>query len=265
MSHYDNDMFSSTDAATTTDADAAAESYDIRKWKLGNHGTRPSVDIDALRADAERNANIDDDLANMLEQAAERLDTVNVNDFECPVCGLSHGHSDDKHDIRPTFNVEASFAERMEFAPNCHCGVNELAMLMEFTPYIIPRMFTDDEKFEVFVGMMPSDEAEMALDLYYHPNVKVGTLNNSLSSTETVFALRDRHIDAMSDDQIIWATHEQIIEAARLPVQQSVINAFKDYTDRLSNVRNAANNAPIPSDTEARIESIRSDLEVRFE
>lgn len=263
MSNYDSGMFSSTDAATTTDADT--ETYDVRKWKLGNHGTRPTVDIDALRADAERNANIDDELSNMLTQAAERLDSVNVDDFECPVCGLSHGHSDDKHDIRPTFNVDASFAERMEFAPNCHCGVNELAMLMEFLPYIVPQVFTDADEFEAFVELTPSDEAEMALDLYHHPNVKVDSVSNELSSTETVFALRDRHIDAVSDDQIIWATTEEIVEAARLPVQQSVIDAFDAYTSRLSNIRNAANNAPIPSDTEARIESIRADLAEQFE
>lgn len=149
MSDTYDTMFSGTDSETTQPA--AVQSPNVTRWALGKHAVRPTVDPDDLIADAQNMAGIDDDLAALFEEAANRVPTASVNDYECPVCGLAHGHSDTKHDIRADvddpntagFNVREDFAELMEFNPACHCGLNELAMLVDFAPEIAVPMFKD--------------------------------------------------------------------------------------------------------------------------
>lgn len=133
-----------SDYAFFADEEPEEEPREVRKWKLGKHSARPSVDADELRASADTVDGIDDDLADLFREAADRVPNATVNDFECPVCGLTHGHSDDKHDIRDSFDVRPEFAEMMQFNAACHCGVNEMAMLVDFFDHIGVRVFTDE-------------------------------------------------------------------------------------------------------------------------
>jgi hypothetical protein len=142
MSHnYDDAMFGSNDdnQTQTTTMDA----YEVRKWTLGDHASRPTTTETQLATDAARQRGVDDELAELMEAAAARVPDFEMYDFECPACGLNHGHDDKKHDIRAAFNVTGTFAELMEFNAACHCGVNELAMLLDFFDSIETQVFDD--------------------------------------------------------------------------------------------------------------------------
>jgi len=281
MTNYDNAMFSGTNAATNN-ADADAETYDVRKWKLGDHYARPTVDANQLRSDAERNEGIDNTMAEVLGRAAEQVESASVRDFECPVCGLSHGHGDKKHDTRSTFSVAPEFADYMEFAANCHCGVSELAMLMEFYGEIAVQVFEDDERFVAFESLMPSDEADMALALYFHPEVKIVDHMPRSKFRTGIDQLRELAGGSLDDlapsvnvpkqvrsswDQIerVHITMSDLFVAARLPTQDSVFEAFDAYTNRVESIRKAASGAPIPQPTDNRIAQIREDLSTKFD
>lgn len=131
------------------DKELASNTPAVTKWKLGNHPARPSIDADLLRANADMVEGLDDELAEMFREAANRVPTANLKDWECPVCGLPHGHSDSKHDIRvPSpdgFGVLPEFAERMQFNAACHCGVNELAVLVDYYEHISVPVFDDED------------------------------------------------------------------------------------------------------------------------
>lgn len=125
------------------------DSKAARKWGLGAHSAQPVVSEADLQASAEKLRGLDDDMAEMFENAADMVGSqkTSLGRYECPVCGIEHKHGSDKHDIRDTGSdglyVDPDFAERMEFNPNCHCGVNELAMLMDFLDHIPVQVFTD--------------------------------------------------------------------------------------------------------------------------
>lgn len=138
MSNYDDDMFGSNDFENDAD---------VRKWKLGTHTGTPSIDSDQLRAEAEAFKGLDEDLADLFTSAADMVSEAEAVDWECNTCGLGHGHSatKDNHDIRDSFDVTQEFAERMEFNAACHCGVNELAMLMDFYEHIAMPVFEDED------------------------------------------------------------------------------------------------------------------------
>lgn len=132
------------------DTAALTADGETRKWTLGDHEVRHDVDTDAIREAAADIDGVNPDLAAVLENAADSLSSASVSGFECPVCGLNHGHSDTKHDIRSPssgFSVTGVFADFMEFCPYCHCGVNELAMLIDFYNHIDAPVFEDAEKF----------------------------------------------------------------------------------------------------------------------
>jgi hypothetical protein len=79
-------------------------------------------------------------LVDVVEKEAENLTD---DDFTCPVCGLSHGHSIEKHDVREIYGVTDLFADAvMEFNPLCHCGLHELGRLVESYDGDVP-MFED--------------------------------------------------------------------------------------------------------------------------
>jgi hypothetical protein len=131
-------------------------------WNLGDHSTASSVDrsgltesindtIEALDDD------IDGDMKEVLQDASRLVQNTRVSNFECPVeaCGLGHSHPDHKHDIRESFGVLDSFTDEMEFTPYCHCGVNELSMLMAFFPYITEPVFEDQHEFEEILEVEP--------------------------------------------------------------------------------------------------------------
>jgi len=118
-------------------------------WTLGDHTTADESDRSALSQAIndtleDIDSEVDDDMAAALQDASAMVEDTNVSRFECPVeaCGLGHSHSDHKHDIRSGFDVTDAFAEQMEGCPYCHCGVNELSMLMQFYPYITETVFS---------------------------------------------------------------------------------------------------------------------------
>lgn len=263
---FDNDdydeMFSST---TTTTNNDDSNGFNVRRWKLGDHRMKPTVNADQLREDAEKNENIDDNLASVLGQAAREVESASVRDFQCPVCGLSHGHRDDKHDIRSGFNVTEDFAERMSFNPACHCGVNELAVIIDFYGHVVLQVFEDDDQFVPFEEMMPSDEADMALNILSHPDITVAEASANFRAgrrarVETLRALANGDsLDASTDE--VWATLGQVLTAARLQDSDEMRTSLTALKDRFSDIRSAANNAPIPKDTETDLNALRQRLE----
>jgi len=59
-----------------------------------------------------------------LDSMAEGFD---VTGFKCPTCGLAHMHDTNKHRATDSFSMSDDEAASMDYNPNCHCGVNELA------------------------------------------------------------------------------------------------------------------------------------------
>jgi hypothetical protein len=260
---FDNDdydaMFGSTTTTTTDDSD----DYNVRRWKLGDHRMKPTVDAGQLREDAIENEDIDDDLADILSRAATQVEQAQVRDFQCPVCGLSHGHSDDKHDIRSSLGVTEEFAEMMRMNPACHCGVNELAVLVDFYGYIIPQVFEDDEQFVPFEEMMPSDEADAALKLLGHPDVTVShdETHSRAGRRASVADLRNIvYDDGHSQGTELHTTTGQALTASRLSNSEDMRESLKALHSRFSDIRSAANSAPIPKDTEAELDELRTRL-----
>lgn len=142
MSH---DEHSDDEDVSTQETD-----YAIRMWSLGDHRHPDAKSADDLRDEIERLRDSDDPgLAAALEEAEAELESADVVDFECPTCGFGHGHSADKHDVRSAFEVGTQFADdEMDKCPYCHCGVAELAMLVDFYEYLTRdnrQMFADGD------------------------------------------------------------------------------------------------------------------------
>lgn len=59
----------------------------------------------------------------------EMADGFDVRGFKCARedCGLVHGHDSTKHRASDSFDMSDEEAASMDFNPNCHCGLNELA------------------------------------------------------------------------------------------------------------------------------------------
>lgn len=140
---YFDRLFGRTEAEITDDE--IESDYRVSRWKLGDHSRRPTIGSDDLRTQADMVDGVDDDLREIFQEAAARVGDIELHDFECSVCGQTHGHDDRKHDIRQSFNVLPEFAEDMEFDPKCHCGVNELAVLVSSIEEIERPVFTDQD------------------------------------------------------------------------------------------------------------------------
>lgn len=135
----------------------------VTKWRLGDHSMTPEYTTpDDLRAEADNQDGLNA-VSSILSEASDRLSGgASLSDFECGVCGLRHGHSDTKHDIRSGFNVTEEFAEELKYNPFCHCGVNEVAMLLEFREDIEARF--DGQMFgDLPRGMEDEDDREDAI------------------------------------------------------------------------------------------------------
>ena len=66
-----------------------------------------------------------DGLFSTLDGMASEYD---VAGFKCVSCGLAHGHDTNKHRASDTFELGAAeAAAKMDYNPNCHCGVQELS------------------------------------------------------------------------------------------------------------------------------------------
>jgi hypothetical protein len=211
------------------------------KWDLGDHSTASSNErhelsesirqtMDALDDD------VDGDLKSVLEDASNLVEDTSISRFECPVeaCGLGHSHPDHKHDIRSGFNVEDAFAGQMQFCPYCHCGVNELSMLMAFFPYITEPVFTDQHEFEGVLEVEP----DVLEDLYNRYNQGGETVSR---------AVADAAIQHGRDES----------DLAPLGVREDL----KRFFQRRQDIENAANAAPIAQETRGVITQNREALE----
>lgn len=106
--------------------------------------TDPEAVDDALADFRKRTENVEG-LGDLLNQVEAVADGLTDDDFECPVCGLSHGHAIDKHDVREVYGVTDIFAQAvMSFNAVCHCGLHELAELVDSYDGEVP-MFEDGE------------------------------------------------------------------------------------------------------------------------
>jgi hypothetical protein len=211
------------------------------KWTLGNHTSVSSSDKEKLSWSlqdtmAALDENVDDDLLSVLEDASSLVDSTSISRFECPLeaCGLGHSHGDHKHDIRSGFNVTDSFADQMKFCPYCHCGVNELSMLVAFFPYITEPVFADQHEFEEVLEVEPGVLNEM-YRLYNEEGSSVS------AAAGTVAARRG----GVESEMIPLGTRE----------------AIKTFFRRRQRIEEAANAAPIPQETRYEIETARNGVE----
>ena len=148
-------LYSRLGGSDTSEQEPVDPNPAVKRWSLGNHTMMPGINADQFNSEIERVKEVNPGLADVLSEAQEMVADSKVRQWECGVCGLGHNHPDDKHDIRgeyesddPGFSVAEDFAEEVEFCPYCHCGVNELAMLIDFFCHLPQPMFRDQQKFE---------------------------------------------------------------------------------------------------------------------
>jgi hypothetical protein len=224
------------DEETTTAFDTVGS-----MWNLGDHSTASSDERSALSQSIEDTMaalddDIDGDMKAVLEDASDLVEDTRINKFECPVeiCGLGHSHPDHKHDIRESFDVLGSFTDQMDFCPYCHCGVNELSMLMAFYPYISETVFADHDRFEGVSEVAP----DILDSMYRHYVQKNVTVNRAAAIVATELGLNES-------------------EAVPLGVRGDV----EEFFERRSSIEEAANAAPIAQETRNAIEENREELE----
>lgn len=202
----------------------------VRRWSLGDHTTaNDDVSGSIIAAMENLDGSIDRDLRAALEDAASMVDSTSVSGFECPVCGLKHGHSDTKHDIRSAFNVTPEFADSMPWVPCCHCGVNWLAEVIEFIGYKRTPMFSDEEQFTPFLAAGEPDDHKAAID-----------------------ALRE--MEREPDRQ---PTLEDALDSAGLEVNDEMVDSFDRFYTRYTDIKTASNKAPIADETRNDINEMR--------
>jgi len=210
-------------------------------WNLGDHSTAGQNERSELSKSIEETmASLDDDIDGdmkaVLEDASDLVQDTRVSKFECPVeaCGLGHSHSDHKHDVRDAFDVLNSFTNQMEFCPYCHCGVNELAMLMAFFPYISEPVFADQERFEE-VFEIPPDVLNEMYRIYNDDGATVSAAAGAVAARR----------GASESELIPLGTRD----------------AIKAFFGRRQAIETAANAAPIAQETRNVIENNREELE----
>lgn len=216
----------------SNDDDAQIFNFDVSgaaaRYGRGDHTMRGSTDPDSLRDDAEQLRGIDDAAADLLDQAADLYDRgrgASISAFECPECGLRHSHGRKKHVLTDNgvsgLKVRPAFANVMVFNKRCHCGVNELSMLLRFVEHIEVQIFRD-----ISNDQIPRPAAVNAAE----------RLNNNV--------FREVLIDELGEDLVAEAMEYR----------------GSDALNRVISVRNAADSAPISSDTRQGIEEIEAEL-----
>lgn len=214
---YEN-LFSEQTHRRTTNPTNPAD-YRPEIWKLGNHGRAVDMDLDSVTRELEAQRDLlDDDTLDLLDAARRVRDRASLYDFECPNehCRIAHSHDDTKHDIREKFNVTEAFVDAMEMTPFCHCGANELAMLVD----------------------------------YYHDfRVDVFTDQSDLTPSE-----RDARIEAIREAAESARLHEntrQYIESLRANVKATRDLAYeRDTGFRFGTAHDAPADATLPADTD---------------
>lgn len=227
------------------DDEAKAETNDFdtvgSMWTLGDHSSASSDERSTLsRVIEETMADMDDDIDGdmkaVLEDASDLVKDTRVSKFECPVeaCGLGHSHADHKHDVREAFAVLGKFTEEMNFCPYCHCGVNELSMLMAFYPYISEDVFGDRHIFD--------DAMEVEPDIL-----------------EAMYRLHVEEDASVNRAAAMIANRRGIDEAEAIPL--GTRESLKEFFQRRRRIDRAANAAPIAQETRNKIEEAREELE----
>jgi hypothetical protein len=122
----------------------------------------------------------------------------------------------------------------MEFCAYCHCGVNELAMLVRFFPYINRPVFTDQHDFEGVLEVNP-DVLEAVYRTYNDDGVSLSVAAGRVASR--------RGLD----------------EAEAIPL--GVREDIQAFFNRRDAIQNAANSAPIAQETRGVIEADREALQ----
>ena len=221
------DFIIQNDAQHTTTDDFGTD-FD---WGYGDHNSENAAEAsEAVNRTIEAlDDEVDDDLLNVLEDAANITEDVEASTFECQDCGLNHSHADWKHDIRnptdtsdlrtsiPGFNVDERFATRgMEYNPKCHCGVNELAMLMPYYGYIGVCVFRDQSDMASVAAANPATVEAAVRDV--------------------IGGHTPREVATSLSNETIAAGEEALL-----------------FLNRVQDIQDAANNAPIPSDTRQEI------------
>lgn len=211
-------------------------------WTLGDHSALETENkqtlmdsIDGVMGDID--SEIDDDVMGVLQDARDVVGDTSVSRFECPVeaCGLGHSHSDHKHDIRSGFNVTAGFADQMSFCPYCHCGVNELSMLMDFYAYIDGPVFEDSEKL------------------------------NGVSEIDPEVLRKIHRVYTEEDARTVRTSVRRVAENYNVPptsiAPMDIRDDLRRFFNRRSNIREAADSAPIAQETRTKI----FDLQIAIE
>jgi hypothetical protein len=210
-----------------------------KRWTLGEHSTASDDTEDRIdQLLGELDDDVDGDLKGVLEEAGQLVSgsRSRVSNFECQVCGLNHGHDDRKHDIRSIFGVTEEFADQMEFNPYCHCGVNELAMLVEFYPYIRDEIFAKS-----WAATARNADRAALRDTY-------AVLWEKAGASDIVNAERAaRQADAYYD------------------LDDSEIEAIESLYSTVQDIRNAADGAPIPGHVRETISENRKKIEAQIE
>lgn len=202
----------------------------VNRWTLGDHTSADEGTEDNIQAALDSvDSDLDDDLRGVLEDAASMVSTASVSGFECPTCGLKHGHSDSKHDIRTAFNVTEDFTNESDWTPYCHCGVNWLAEMVDFVGYSEIDIFTDSEQFEPFLSAGDPSAQEQAVS----------------------------RLQKMRSDPDVTVSIEEALEEAGLAVTDEMVIALDDFYTRYVNIKNAAEGAPIASETRTTISEMR--------
>jgi hypothetical protein len=208
-------------------------------WTLGSHTGISDQNTSSLRSALqttldEADEDVDGDVIDVLEDAAGLVENTSVSSFECPHpdCGLHHSHSDHKHDVRDSFAVTESFASQVEFTPFCHCGVNELAMLMEFYGYINTQVFEDGDRFEAADEIDPDDLNAAYRDYKEDSNDPMATAN----------------------------VQSSLITVADINLEKERLQEVRSFFICRSSIERAADGAPIPQKTQAVITENRDAL-----
>ena len=208
-------------------------------WTLGDHTTADESDRSALSQAIDDtleglDSEVDDDMAEVLQDASAMVENTRVSRFECPVeaCGLGHSHSDHKHDIRTSFGVTDSFAEQMEGCPYCHCGVNELSMLMQFYPFINEQVFSGRD----FSGVTAVEPSALE-DMYRRYTQEGESVDMAASSVAKQRGLSPSHVAPLG--------HRDVVES---------------FFKLRARIDDAADSAPIGSEMRGLISERREEL-----
>jgi hypothetical protein len=128
----------------------------------------------------------------------------------------------------------------MEFCPFCHCGVNELAMWIDFIGFSNVVVFEDQHRFE---GALDLDN-DVLMDFCHMYREMV---NDHTRDTQPTVA------EAL---RLIGADHS---------VPSDIAEELNLFFGRWHDIKQAANRAPIAGETRNVIADLRTELEAEVE